>query len=157
EVSIISFDKDSGRQVWEALDEIPSNTSPIVIDSAKRRQLIVWANKSVAALDPLTGRMLWRQNVASAGNYAVPTPVWRDDLLLLDGLMLKLNSEQPGASILWPQNTSPVNIHVSDTSTPMLQDGLAFFPTTKGNLLCRDAANGKQLWQAEQISSKSGP
>src|SRR5499426_184253 len=47
QVSIIAFDKNSGRQVWEALDEIPSNTSPIVIDSAKRRQLIFWANKSV--------------------------------------------------------------------------------------------------------------
>ena len=157
QVSIIAFDKDSGRQVWEALDEIPSNTSPIVVGFAKRRQLIVWADKSVAALDPATGRILWRQKVASAGNYAVPTPVWKDDLLLLDGLMLKLNSAQPGASVLWPQDTRPAQIHVSDTSTPLLLDGLVFLPTTKGSLVCREATTGKQLWQADQISSKSGP
>lgn len=158
EISIVAFDKDSGRQVWEALDEIPSNTSPIVIDSAGRRQLIVWANKSVAALDPVTGRILWRQNVASSGNYAVPTPVWKDDLLLLDGLMLKLHSDKPGVSVLWPEDTRPLRIHLSDTSTPLLQDGLVFSPNSKGHLLCREAATGKQLWQADQVSeSKSGP
>jgi len=158
EVSIVAFDKDSGRPIWEALDEIPSNTSPIVIEFAGRRQLIVWANKSVAALDAATGRILWRQNVTSSGNYAVPTPVWKDDLLLLDGLMLKLQSDKPGASVLWPEDTRPTRIHLTDTSTPLLQDGLVFSATTKGHLLCREATTGKQLWQADQVSaSKSGP
>ena len=157
QISIIAFDKDSGRPVWEALDEIPSNTSPIVVDFEGRRQLIVWANKTVAALDPPTGRILWRLNVASSGNYAVPTPVWKDDLLLLDGLMLKLSSDKPGASILWPEDTRPLRIHHSDTSTPLLQNGLVFSHLSKGHLVCRTASTGKQLWQADQISeSKSG-
>jgi outer membrane protein assembly factor BamB len=157
QISIIAFDKDTGRQVWEGLDEIPSNTSPIVIDFAGRKQLIVWANKSVAAFDPPTGRILWRQNVAAGGNYGVPTPVWKDDLLLLDGLMLKLGSEQPGAAVLWPEDTRPLRIHLSDTSTPLLQDGLVLAHTSKGHVMGREAATGKQLWQAEQVSaSKSG-
>ena len=157
QISMVAFDKDSGRQVWEALDEIPSNTSPIVIDFAGRRQLIVWAYKSVASLDPATGRILWRQNIPTGGSYAVPTPVWNDDLLLLSGLMLKLDRDKPGVSVLWPEEMRPVRIYASDTSTPLLQDGLVFSPTAKGQLLCLDAATGKQLWQADQVSdSKSG-
>jgi outer membrane protein assembly factor BamB len=157
QVSLVAFDKNSGHQVWEALDEIPSNTSPIVIDSAGRRQLIVWAYKSVAALDPATGRILWRQNIPPGGNYAVPTPVWKDDLLLLSGLMLKLHRDKPGASVLWPDELRPLRIYLSDTSTPLLQDGLVFTPTSKGHLLCLDASTGKQLWLADGISeSKSG-
>lgn len=155
QISIVAFDKDSGRQAWEALDEIPSNTSPIVIESAGRRQLIVWAYKSVAALDPLTGGILWRQEVPIWGNYAVPTPVWKDDLLLLSGLMLKLQRDKPGASVLWPDELRPLNIYVSDTSTPLLQDGLVFSPTRKGELLCLDATTGKQLWQTNGISESS--
>ena len=157
DISLVAFDKDSGRQVWEGLDEIPSNTSPIVIDFAGRRQLIVWAYKSVAALDPATGHILWRQNIPPGGNYAVPTPAWKDDLLLLSGLMLKLHRDKPGASVLWPEEMRPLRIYLSDTSTPLLQDGLVFCPTSKGHLLCLDAATGKQLWQADQVSeSKSG-
>jgi len=155
QISIVAFDKDSGRKVWEALDEIPSNTSPIVIDSAGRRQLIVWAYKSVAALDPATGKILWRQEIPIWGNYAVPTPVWKDDLLLLCGLMMKLNRDKPGASILWPDELRPLRIYLSDTSTPLLQDGLVFLPTSKGQLLCLDAITGKQVWQTNGVSESS--
>ena len=155
QISIVAFDKDSGRQVWEALDEIPSNTSPIVIDSAGRRQLIVWAYKSVAALDPMTGSILWRENVPEWGNYAVPTPVWKDDLLLLSGLMLKLHRDKPGASILWPDDLRPLRIYISDTSTPLLQDGLVFSSTRKGEILCLDATTGKQLWQTNGVSEST--
>jgi outer membrane protein assembly factor BamB len=155
QVSMVAFDKDSGRQVWEALDEIPSNTSPIVIDSAGRRQLIVWAYKSVAALDPATGKIIWRQDVPIFGNYAVPTPVWKDDFLLMSGLMLKLNRDKPGATVLWPDEMRPLRIYVSDTSTPLLQDGLVFSPTRKGELLCLDATTGKQLWQTNGIGAST--
>lgn len=157
QISIVAFDKDSGRQAWEALDEIPTNTSPIVIDSGGRRQLIVFANKSVAALDPATGRILWRLNIPPGGNYAVPTPVWKEDLLLLSGLMLKLNRDEPGASVLWPEEMRAARIYLSDTSTSVLQEGLVFIPTNKGQILCLEAVTGKQLWQADQVSeSKSG-
>lgn len=155
QISIVAFDKDSGRQVWEALDEIPSNTSPIVINSAGRRQLIVWAYKSVAALDPATGGILWRHQTPAGGNYAVPSPVWKDDLLLLSGLMLKLHRDKPGASVLWPDELRASRIYLSDTSTPLIQDGLVFSPTSKGQLLCLDGATGKQLWQANGISESS--
>ena len=155
QISLVAFEKNSGRQVWEALDEIPSNTSPIVIDSAGRRQLIVWAYKSVAALDPLAGRILWRQEIPVGGNYVASTPVWKDDLLLLSGLMLKLNRDKPGGSVLWPDEMRPLRIYVSDTSTPLLQDGLVFSPTRKGELLCLDATTGKQLWQTNGVSESS--
>jgi outer membrane protein assembly factor BamB len=156
QASIVAFDKDSGRQVWESLDEIPANSSPIVISSAGRRQLIAWAYKSVAGLDPATGQILWRQAVNTGPTYTVATPVWREDRLLLGGLMLKLNPDMPGASVLWPEETRPSRIHVSDTSTPLLQDGLVFSPTSKGQLLCLDAATGKQLWQADQVTDPKG-
>jgi outer membrane protein assembly factor BamB len=157
QISIVAFDKDSGRQVWESLDEIPSNSSPFVITVAGRRQIIVWAYKSVAAIDPATGKILWRQPVNAGQAYTVATPVWKEDRLLLSGLMLKLTPDKPGVSILWPEELKPSLINVSDTSTPLLQDGLVFSPTSKGQLLCLDAATGKQLWQADRVSeSKSG-
>jgi len=153
--SIIAFDKDSGRQVWEALDEIPSNSSPIVITSAGRRQLVVWAYKSVVSLDPATGRILWRQPVNTGPTYTVATPVWQEDWLLLGGLMLKLAHDKPGVSIAWPDELKPSRIHVSDTSTALIQDGLVFSPTSKGQILCLEAATGRQLWQADRVTDST--
>ena len=152
QASMVAFDKETGRQVWESLDEIPSNSSPIIITSGGRRQLIVWAYKSVAALDPATGQILWREPVNTGPTYTVATPVWQEDRLLLGGLMLKLSANQPGASILWPEEPRPMRIHVSDTSTPLLRDGLVFSPTSKGLLLGLDAATGRQLWQTDQVT-----
>lgn len=152
QVSIIAFDKDTGRQVWEALDEIPSDSSPIVITAAGRRQLIVWAYKSVAALDPATGEILWRQDINTGGTYAVSTPVWKDDRLLIGGVMLQLAPDKPGASILWPAEIRPSGVLVSYTSTALLQDGLVFSPTSRGQLRCQDAATGKQLWQVDKVT-----
>jgi outer membrane protein assembly factor BamB len=71
--------------------------------------------------------------------------------------MLRLNSDKPGVSILWPEELRPLRIYVSDTSTPLLQHGLVFSPISKGHLVCLDATTGKQLWQADQVTeSKSG-
>ena len=155
QVSIVAFDKDSGRQVWESLDEIPSNSSPIMITSAGRRQLIVWAYKSVAALDPATGQILWRQPVNTGPTYTVATPVWKEDWLLLGGLMLKLARDKPGVSIVWPDELKPSRVHVSDTSTPLIQDGLVFSPTSKGQILGLEASTGKQLWQANKVTEST--
>jgi outer membrane protein assembly factor BamB len=157
QTSIIAFDKDTGRQVWEALDEIPSDSSPIVVTSAGRRQLIVWAHKSVAALDPATGVILWRQPVNTGGTYAVATPVWEKDRLLLGGLMLQLATDKPAASVVWPAELRPSRILVSHTSTALMHDGLILAPTSKGEVRCLDATTGKQLWQADKVSeSNSG-
>lgn len=155
--SIVAFDKNSGSQIWEALDEIPSNSSPIFVTAAGRRQLIVWAYKSVAALDPVDGRILWRVPVNTGSTYTVATPVWSEDRLLLGGLMLKLRPDSPDASILWPEDHKPSRIHLSDTSTAVFQGGLIFAPTSKGQILCLEAATGKELWKAEKVTeSKSG-
>jgi outer membrane protein assembly factor BamB len=155
--SVVAFDKESGRQAWESLDEIPSNSSPIAITAAGRRQIIVWAYKSVAALDPETGEIIWRESVNAGQSYTVATPVWKGDRLLLGGLMLRLAPDKPGISILWPEELRPSRINVSDTSTPLLQDGLVFAPTSKGQILCLDATTGKQLWQRDRVSeSNSG-
>ncbi|MHA3772379.1 outer membrane protein assembly factor BamB family protein [Verrucomicrobiota bacterium sgz303538] len=155
QVSLIAFDKDSGRQVWESLDEIPSDSSPIVITSAGRRQLIVWAYKSVAALDPANSEILWRQAVNTGGTYAVSTPVWKEDRLLIGGIMLQLASDKPGASILWPAEVRPSRVLLSQTSTALVQDGFVFTPTSKGQLCCLEAVTGKQLWQVDKVTEST--
>ena len=156
QASIVAFDKETGRQVWESLDEIPSNSSPIVITAGGRRQIIVWAYRSVAALDPETGQILWRMPVNSGQSYTVATPIQRGDLLLIGGLMLKLAAEKPGAAVLWPEDMRPSRINLSETSTPLFLDDLVVSPASQGQLRCFDGGTGEQRWQADEVTELNG-
>src|SRR3954470_908348 len=102
--TVLALDKQTGKEVWKALDEHASNSSPIVITSSGRRQLIVWTDKSLASLDPANGNTYWRELMTTSNNEDVATPVFWQNRLLVSGLMLELNGGPPAASFLWPEN-----------------------------------------------------
>jgi outer membrane protein assembly factor BamB len=39
---VIALDKQTGREVWKALNDSVSNSSPVIIVAGGKRQLIVW-------------------------------------------------------------------------------------------------------------------
>jgi outer membrane protein assembly factor BamB len=45
--SVVAVNKNTGKEVWKALDEEASASSPIVVSAAGKRQLIVWTPQSV--------------------------------------------------------------------------------------------------------------
>src|SRR5262249_24724648 len=53
---VIALNKDTGKEVWKALDQSVSNSSPILITAGGKRQLIAWTCDSVSSLDPGTGK-----------------------------------------------------------------------------------------------------
>src|SRR5256885_16235601 len=84
--------------------ETVSNSSPLLIVAGGKRQLIVWTDESVTSLNPATGGTWWREPLVTNNNYAIPTPVVRENRLLIAGLMLELNANQPAAKVLWPES-----------------------------------------------------
>ena len=97
---VLALDKNSGKEAWRALDEAMTNSSPIVISTGGKQQLIVWTQESVTSLDPASGKRYWRERTSS--EYAAATPVLHKNLLLMSGLMLKLGPEKP--AVLWPES-----------------------------------------------------
>ncbi len=49
---VVAFDKNTGKEVWRALDDAFSYSSPIVIAEGGKKQLIVWTQEAVTSLDP---------------------------------------------------------------------------------------------------------
>ena len=57
--SVVAYNKDTGARVWGALDDKASYTSPMLVELAGKRQiLVVTANRAVG-LDPASGKLLW--------------------------------------------------------------------------------------------------
>ena len=103
---MIAFDLESGQEVWKALSENLTNSSPIVVTAGGKRQLIVWTQESLTSLGPATGQTYWRHALNTHAAAAVATPVVQKDLLLVSGLLLRLDVAKPGVTILWPDSKS---------------------------------------------------
>ena len=153
---VVALDKNSGKEVWRALDDATTYSSPIAINAGGKRQLIVWTNEAISSLEPATGKTYWRVRLLTSMDYVISTPVFRDNLLLIGGLMLKLDPAKPGASVLWP-NTKAVSQRVlSNTSTALLHDGYVFSAKSYGQLVCLDAQTGKQVWETDKVTDAKG-
>jgi outer membrane protein assembly factor BamB len=150
--SVVALDKDSGKEVWKALDDQSTNSTPTVMTHDGTRQVVVWTQQSVSALEASTGRLVWRFPLETTRDVAIPTPVAHENLLLVGGLMLELGSGRSGARVLWPQ-VRPVQRRIlSVTSTGMIRDGCVYSARLTGALVCLDAKTGKQIWETDKVT-----
>lgn len=150
---VIALDKDSGATVWRAVTDYASMSSPIVVSAAGKRQLIVWTQQAVTSLDPVTGNLYWREPTRPLNqSSAVATPVAQGNLLLISGLMMRLDEERPSAAVLWPESKAPSRRTLSNTSTPLLLGDYVYSANTSGSLVCLNAATGEEVWRTDKVT-----
>ena len=152
--AVLALDKQTGKEIWKALDDQVSNSSPMVITFAGRRQLIVWSDNSITSLDPANGHPYWREPLVTSSNDSTATPVFQGNRLLVSGLMLELSADPPAASIRWPENRAPSKRLLSNTSTPVLQGEYIYSARTAGALVCLEAATGRELWSTNSVTTQ---
>ncbi len=149
---VVAFDRASGREVWRALDEYSTHSSPVVLRAGGARQLIVWTQDAVVSLDPGDGHVHWREPLPTSADYAVATPVLHQDLLLVGGLMFKLEAERPAASVVWPATRAVSHRVLSNTSTALVLDGHVYSARSSGTLVALKASTGEQLWEVDTVT-----
>src|SRR5689334_2612900 len=79
--SVLALDKQNGKEVWKALEDPVSNSSPLIVTAGGRRQLIVWTDSSLASLDPADGHVFWREPMVTSSNGSVAMPVYEQGRL----------------------------------------------------------------------------
>jgi outer membrane protein assembly factor BamB len=152
---IVALDRDTGREVWRALDEATTWSSPIVIDAGGVRQLIVWTQQSVSSLNPANGKLYWREATStggSPGTAGVSTPVFQNCYLLVSGWMFQLEKDRPAAKTLWPEGRGVSRRILSDTSTGLLLGDYVYSAKTGGDFLCLKAATGEEIWKTSAVT-----
>ncbi|MSR59888.1 MAG: pyrrolo-quinoline quinone [Planctomycetaceae bacterium] len=149
---VVALNKDTGKEVWKELDESLTFSSPIVISSGGKKQLIVWTQESVTSLDPAAGTTYWRQRLFTSSDYAVSTPVFHKDQLLIGGMMFQLDSDKPAATVLWPASKAPARRIFSHTSTALFRGDHLFSAKSSGELVCIEASTGQQVWETDKVT-----
>jgi outer membrane protein assembly factor BamB len=155
---VIALDRNTGREVWKALDEPVANSTPAIVTAGGARQLIVWTGDSISALNPATGATYWREPMKTSNNDDNATPLCVGDLLLVSGLMFQLDAGKPGAKVIWPENRGITKRILSATSTPWFAGDVIYSMNTRSELVCLDARTGKQIWATDKVTArKTGP
>lgn len=155
----IAYDRKTGAERWRALDDRAAYSSPIALEMAGKRQVILWTGDNVNSLDPATGHLLWQVPFKAAFDpaQATATPVVHKDKLLClaawnrGSMMLQLNQNEPGASVFWKTRTDPT----ASSSTPVFQDDKHIYTIVgDGALCCLDPATGDEIWRTREATSE---
>jgi outer membrane protein assembly factor BamB len=155
---VIAFNKHTGAELWRALssDWEPGYNQPTIITHAGVRQLIIWHPRAISSLNPVTGEIYWEVPSEVDMGMTVATPVHSGSHLLVTSFyngarMLKLDTDRPGASMLWAgKSNSEVAtdaIH-STISTPVIEGNYIYGVDSHGELRCLELATGKRVWES---------
>jgi outer membrane protein assembly factor BamB len=162
---VVAFDKDSGKELWRALNaKEPGYAPPMIYEFANKRQLILWHPEAVNALDPETGKVIWTYPLTRAvqAGMTIPTPRKVGDKLFLTSfyngsLMLRVDSDKP--SLVWASQ----KVSEKDTdglhsvfATPLIENGYIYSPCSYGQFRCLNADTGERIWETfEPTTGKS--
>jgi outer membrane protein assembly factor BamB len=150
---VVAFDKDTGKDVWKALNaEEPGYSAPTLIEAGGTKQLVVWHATSVNALDPATGKKFWTVPL-QASNYktSIMTPRQEGDLLYAagegsNGVMIRLAADRPDAKELW--RGKKTNAVYPINSTVFVEAGHMYGVDQTGHLRCVKMATGERVWES---------
>jgi len=66
--------------------------------------------------------------------------------------MLELDRDKPGARMLWPDAEPAMKRILSNTSTALFRGDYVYSARTSGELVCLEAATGRQVWETNSIT-----
>lgn len=160
QAGVIALEKDSGRELWRALEcPDPGYSAPVIIEHGGTRQLLVWCPTGLYGLDPATGKVFWSHRTDVRLGHSIASPIFDPERGLVfvtsffnGPLMVKLDPAKPAAQLLWKgSSTSELpnrteGLH-SVMATPVLREGCLYGVCSYGQLRCLDALTGSRIWE----------
>ncbi|MEM7455621.1 MAG: PQQ-binding-like beta-propeller repeat protein [Planctomycetota bacterium] len=161
---IVSLDRDTGEEVWRALDDRSQYSSPVLTTQAGQKVLVCWTGDSVAGLNPETGESHWRHEFTPTRMpIGVATPVISNNQIFLtsfyDGAMLlEMSQDEMSVKELWHLNGTnerQTEAIQSIISTPVRIENHIYGVDSYGEFRCLDATDGSRVWEDETAVPRS--
>ncbi len=157
----VAFDKDSGKELWRALNaREPGYAPPTMIEAAGKKQLILWHPQAVNSLDPATGKVLWSHPWEVRAGLTVATPRLAGDLLLFSSFYTSSKCFKTDGTLVWEgksfseKNTDTLH---SLISTPFIENGHIYGVCSYGQLRCLKLDTGERLWETFAATTGDAP
>jgi len=146
--TVFAFDRRTGRELWRALDDNVSYSSPLVVELAGKRQVVVMTGPRVVGLSIENGQLLWDHPFQIQYDESISTPVVAGDLVIVTGdghplTALRIERDEVGFSktVAWE------NHDLSSYLSSMVATRESLFGMNDdGQLTCVSLADGQTLW-----------
>jgi hypothetical protein len=153
---LTAFDARTGEVKWCYADgSRASSSSPILVDLAGKRQVVLFTAWALLGVSVDNGTKLWSLNTFDPNESLIVTPVRYKDLLIAAGnkespRALRLEAGEKGITVKEVWKSRGVPLHMS---SPVLVGDLLFGMSSRkqGCFFCLDAASGKTLWESEPM------
>jgi hypothetical protein len=159
---VAALDKDTGKEVWRALNaEEVCYSPPMIFELAGKRQLIIWHSNSINGLDPATGKVYWSQVYPLKGEPRLPAVNISSvrqigDMLFVSStyhgpMLIQVTGATPSVKVCWNIRSKnpdkPESLNCLMTS-PVVKDGFIYGCSFMGDLCCLRLEDGKRVWQS---------
>jgi len=153
---MVAFHKDTGHEIWRALDDEASYSAPVLINQAGRQVLVCWTGESISGLDPHRGTLLWSIPFKPRGNIMnIANPVYDPPYLFLSAFfdgsyLIRVDQESISASLVYhrhgqsERNTDALHCCIS---TPFIENGYVYGIDSYGEARCLDLLTGNRVWE----------
>jgi outer membrane protein assembly factor BamB len=144
---LCAFDGRTGNQVWQRARPVGGSwSSPLVIDSWPKPQIIALGAPWVIGYSARDGVELWRCDALSGE--VTPSPAFAGGFVLAPSPNDRILAIRPdGAGDVTKTHVAWTNEdNVPDISSPAVTDELMFALNSSGVLTCADLKSGQKVW-----------
>lgn len=143
---LLALDTQTGNTTWETLRNSKiSWSSPILVNTGSRTELILTTNPNVNGYDPQTGKELW--NIACLSGEVGPSAGYADGMVFAANEYAKLVGIKIGGGT--PEIAWEVDEFLPEVASPLAVNGMLYVATSYGVLACYDSKSGEKLWSQE--------
>jgi outer membrane protein assembly factor BamB len=148
--SVVAYNKNNGAPVWRVLNDTQAYVSPMLVELAGRRQIVVVSASRVVGLAPENGALLWEYawDTDNGINVSQPIMVDRDRFFISSGygkgaalVEVKGSGNKFTASTIWENNNMKNKFNSS-----VLYNGYVY-GLDEGILVCLDVNTGERKWK----------
>ena len=148
--SVVAYNKNTGAPAWKVLNDTQAYVSPMLMELAGRRQIVVVSAMRVVGLAPENGALLWSHPWDTEGgiNVSQPIPVDNNRFFISSGyrkgaalVEVKGSGNSFTATTIWENNNMKNKFNSS-----VLHDGY-IYGLDEGILSCLDVNTGERKWK----------
>jgi outer membrane protein assembly factor BamB len=159
--AVVALDKQTGKEVWKALDTLDIGYSPpTLIEAGGVTQLLIFHGRALNGLNPDTGSLYWTEPLLTSFFMSIMAPRKGGDFLFAGGhngksLGLKLDATKPAVTKAWKGTRDTGLAPVS--GTPFVENGIAYGIDGDGVFRAVRIDTGERLWGTSRpVNGKDG-